>query len=101
MGVSDDAEYSTTNDECYTDLMFKISSIAGHELDIAGKDEMIWGANNVDTFAQHHGANRAVFEVEWEAASNVKAFESESGTSSAKSFAVVGSLVIVAVAALW
>lgn len=101
MGMADDAEYSTTNDECYTDLKFKVSSIAGHKLNIAGKDEMIWGANNVDTFAQYHGQNRAVFEVEWEGAVNLKSasFDSED-VSSATTIAVMGSLLLATFAAL-
>jgi hypothetical protein len=58
--------YNTTNNACYTDLKFNASSIAGQPLTIGGKDEMIWAANNVDTFAQYHGKNRGVFNITWE-----------------------------------
>jgi hypothetical protein len=58
--------YNTTNDACYTDLKFTTSSIAGQPLTIGGTDEMIWAANNVDTFAQYHGKNRGVFNITWE-----------------------------------
>jgi hypothetical protein len=58
--------YNTTNNDCYTDLKFNASSIAGQPLTIGGKDEMIWAANNVDTFAQYHGKNRGVFNITWE-----------------------------------
>jgi hypothetical protein len=66
MSPTASASYNTTNDACYTDLKFTTSSIAGQPLTIGGTDEMIWAANNVDTFAQYHGENRGVFNITWE-----------------------------------
>jgi hypothetical protein len=66
MNTTAGSTYATTNNECYTDLKFMTASIAGHPLNIGGTDEMIWAANNVDTFAQYHGKNQGVFNVTWE-----------------------------------
>jgi hypothetical protein len=69
MNMTKGSTYNTTNDECYTDLKFQTASIAGQPLTIGGTDEMIWAANNVDTFAQYHGKNQGVFNVTWDPSS--------------------------------
>jgi hypothetical protein len=87
MNKTSSSEYSTTNNQCYTDLKFTVSGIAGHKLNISGTDEMMWAANNIDTFAQYHAKNRGVFQVEWKAASNL-------ARSDARANAIVLSLTL-------
>jgi hypothetical protein len=82
--------YNTTNDVCYTDLKFTTSSIAGTPLTIGGTDEMIWAANNVDTFAQYHGKNRGVFNITWE---KPNLFSKSTPSGSAVSAAPVSTVV--------
>ena len=57
--------------ECFTAVTFEGGSIAPQSLQLDGTDEMLWAANNVDSFMQYHGVNRGRFAVNWATAATV------------------------------
>jgi hypothetical protein len=60
-----ESTYNVTFDGCYTALTFSAHEIANQDFALDGTDTMIWAANNVDSFAQYHGENRGIFEINW------------------------------------
>jgi hypothetical protein len=52
--------------ECYTSLSFSTSAIAGEDLNHAGANTLIWGANADDTFVGYHGReSRGHLSIAW------------------------------------
>jgi hypothetical protein len=55
----------TSENGCYTSLMFQVEDIGGQYLNLTGTDTFMWSANDVDTYMQYHGSNRGLFTITW------------------------------------
>merc|ERR1712183_418453 len=67
----DTSSYAVHSTECFTALTFNTNNINDIKFNVDGTDDLIWAANNKDTFCSSHGrgqdgrGDRDRFIIEW------------------------------------
>lgn len=57
------SELNLTN--CFSSFTFEAEDIKGIPFNLSGVDQLLWSANNIDSYAGYHGMNRGRFSVDW------------------------------------
>lgn len=58
--------FGIEDNDCFTAMSFKQSSIGKYTFNLTGSDELIWAANGQDYFVQYHGPEaRGRFAIHW------------------------------------
>jgi len=62
----DTEAFGIEENDCFTAMSFKQSSIGKYTFNLTGSDELIWAANGQDYFVQYHGPeSRGRFSIHW------------------------------------
>lgn len=62
--------------DCFSSFTFEAESINGVPFKLSGVDQLLWAANDIDSFAGYHGLNRGRFSIEW-ASGQAKLYEAD------------------------
>jgi len=73
----EDAKLELIEEDCFTALVFEVSSFYGQALDFTGINKFVWAANEMDYYVGYHGAYRGKIDIDFTGAGSSIAAEED------------------------